>query len=525
MGIYLNPGNSNFTEISGNPYYVDKTEMLSVMNQFMEEGNKYVCISRPRRFGKTIAGEMICAYYSKGCDSKNLFCERNIAGTEGYEKKLNKYNVIKIDMNSEFQSASDKGRLIETLTKEIKKEFVDSYPEVDFEEEDSLPRMILRVYAATGESFIIIIDEYDVLVREQVDGKIFAEYLSLLNGLFKSATLRPAISLAYLTGILPIVRDKVQSKLNNFEEYSFLDAAELSEFVGFTSEEVEALCLKYGTEYGKCHRWYNGYSQNGYEIYNPQSVIKAVKTGKFKNYWSMTSSYQAISDRIQSNFRGMKEDVIRMLSGEKIDVNVSHFLNTMDSFTDKSDVFTFLIHLGYLAYDPNDGTCRIPNREIRGEWYNAIMENEEYATTNRIIEESKDLLEATLGGNEEMVAKALDRSHIHVTSNRSYNNEDALASAIYLAYIYALNEYTVIKEVTTGKGFADVVYIPLDKTKEALVIELKRNKTVESGIAQIKERRYFESMQHYKGNLLLVGISYDEEAKTHSCVIERMADW
>ena len=278
-------------------------------------------------------------------------------------------------------------------------------------------------------------------------------------------------------------------------------------------------------DYAKCASWYDGYRQKDIEIYNPESVIMCMREGEFENYWGRTSSYEAISDRIRMNFAGTKDAVIRMLAGESVDVNVTRYMNTMDSFTSRNDLFTYLIHLGYLAYDRTDKTCRIPNWEIRQEWFNAIEADENYEMTNLIIESSKELLKETVSGNEEAVAKALDVSHIHVTSNRSYNNEDALASAIYLAYIYALNEYTVIKEVTTGKGFADVVYIPLDKTKEALVIELKRNKTVESGIAQIKERRYFESMQHYKGNLLLVGISYDEEAKTHSCVIERMADW
>ena len=521
MGIYLNPGNDYFKRVLAGNNYVDKTKMISILNDFIDRGENYVCISRPRRFGKTIAGEMICAYYSKGCDSQGFFCEREIAGTEGYEKKLNKYNVLKIDMNSEYQSAIDKDRVIETLTKEIKKEFVDSYPEVVFEEEDSLPRMILRVYAATDETFIIIIDEYDVLVREQVDEKLFSKYLGLLNGLFKSATLRPAISLAYLTGILPIVRDKVQSKLNNFEEFTIIDAGELAEYVGFTAEEVQAICEESNINFNECANWYDGYHLGGYEIYNPESVIKASRKKEFENYWGKTSTYAAISDRIQMNFAGTKEAVIRMLAGENVDVNVTRYMNTMDSFTTRNDLFTYLIHLGYLAYDKKDKTCRIPNWEIRQEWCNAIEANENYKTTNRIIEASKQLLKETLLGNVEAVAKALDVSHIHVTSNRSYNSEDALASAIYLAYIYALNEYTVIKEVTTGKGFADVVYIPLDRTKAAMVIELKCNKSAESGIAQIKEKHYFDCLGHYKGSLLLVGINYDEEAKTHSCVIEQ----
>lgn len=185
-------------------------------------------------------------------------------------------------------------------------------------------------------------------------------------------------------------------------------------------------------------------------------------------------------------------------------------------------MLTYLIHSGNLAYNSEDCTCRIPNKEIRGEWFNAIAIEPDYRTTDRIIKASEDLLHATWVGNNEAVAKALDISHINVASNRSYNNEDTLQSAIYLAYIYALNEYTVIKEMTAGKGFADLTYIPVKREGHpAMIIELKRNKSTESALSQIKERRYFDSLRHYQGNLLFVGINYNEGTKTHECRIER----
>ena len=523
MGIYLNPGNENFKEMSGNRYYVDKTGMISVLNRFIDEGNKYICVSRPRRFGKTIAGEMLSAYYSKGCDSSDIFAKFIISSDDSYSDKLNTYNVIKIDMNSEYQNTWDKKQLIYGLTEKIKKEMRVEFPDVAIMDKYSLGESIMEIYSSSGQTFVIIIDEYDVLVREKVEEKLFSEYLSFLNGLFKSATLRPAISLAYLTGILPIIRDKVQSKLNNFREYTILNSGELAEYIGFTSEEVRKLCDKYDMDYRECANWYDGYSQRDIEIYNPESVIMCIQDGEFDNYWGKTSTYMAISERIRQNFNGTKDDVIKMISGESVDVNVTRYMNTMNSFTTRSDVFTYLIHLGYLAYDRKEKTCRIPNWEIRQEWCNAIEADENYDATNSIIESSKELLKETLSGNEEAVARALDVSHIHVTSNRSYNDEDALQSAIYLAYIYALNEYTVIRKMTTGKGFADVVYIPLDKSKSAIIIELKRNNSAESGIAQIKEKRYFESLEHYKGNLMLVGINYDENSKTHSCKIEHFS--
>lgn len=527
MGIYLNPGNENFREAANAEIYVDKTMMIEAVNNMMKKGNKYICISRPRRFGKTITGEMLCAYYSRGCDSGELFAPYKIASSPSYEEMRNKYNVIRIDMNSEYQNAGNKEQFLKELTREIISEFRTAWPGVSFNKDDSLARSILRVYAATGETFVILMDEYDVLVREQASQALFEEYLSFLNGLFKSSTVRPAVSLAYLTGILPVVRDKIQSRLNNFREYTILDAGPLAEFIGFTGEEVKALCDTHEINFEECRRWYDGYSQHGYEIYNPESVVVCIEQKEFGSYWGKTSSYEVISDRIRMNFAGTKDAVIRMLAGEEVDVNVTRYLNTMTSFRTKDDLFTYLIHLGYLAYrrvTGNEGTCRIPNWEVRQEWFNAIEEEEEYAITSQIISDSKELLKKTLEGDEQAVAKALDVSHIHVTSNRSYNNEDALQSAIYLAYIYALNRYTIVREMTAGKGFADVVFLPVQKTDTAMIIELKKNGNdggAAGALDQIRRKQYFDSLTHYQGNLLFVGIDYDEKEKTHTCRMER----
>ena len=364
-------------------------------------------------------------------------------------------------------------------------------------------------------------DEYDVLVRENVPKELFTQYLDFLNGLFKSDTLRPAIALAYLTGILPVIRDRIQSKLNNFEEYTILDAGKLAEFIGFTDEEVQELCKQHNFNYTEMKRWYDGYSQRGFEIYNPESVVKSIINDDIANYWSKTSTYAVIADRIQQNFEGMKDDVIKMLAGENVPVNVTRYMNTMTDFSTRSDAFTYLIHLGYLAYNREDKTCRIPNKEVRQEWFNAIEAEPEYKVTNKIIQASKELYKEMLKGNEELVAQVLDESHIHVTSNRSYNNEDALQSAIYLSFIYALNKYTCVKEMTSGKGFADVVYIPLHNTEPAFIVELKRNSCSETALNQIKNKKYFDSLSHYSGNLIFVGINYDEETKKHECKIER----
>ncbi len=521
MGIYLNPGNENFKTTLAADIYVDKTMMLEVLNSFIDKGNKYICVSRPRRFGKTIAGNMISAYYSKGCDSDSLFSRYKIAQTNDYREKLNQYNVIQIDMNSEYQNAVDKSRMLTDLTNDIVAEMMEQFPNAGTNSTDSLAKAMLKVYSKTKETFVIIIDEYDVLVREQVSSELFEEFLSFLNGLFKSNTLSPAVALAYLTGILPVIRDRVQSKLNNFEEYTILDAGDLAEYVGFTEPEVKTLCSSYGIDFEECRRWYDGYSQHGFEIYNPESVVKCLMRKRFDNYWGKTSTYRVIADQISSDYKGIRDDVIRMLAGESVPADPGMFMNTVSEFKVKDEALSYLIHVGYLSYDFETGMCRIPNQEILREWQMAISVEDEYAQTDRIIKASKQLLEDTLRGEEEAVARALDISHIHVTSNRSYNNEDALQSAIYLAYIYALNEYTVIKEMTSGKGFADVVYLPFVSDRPAMIIELKHNHTAESAIDQIREKKYYAGLSHYQGDLIFVGINYDEKDKTHTCRIER----
>ena len=520
MSIYLNPSNVGFQETMAADIYVDKTMLISALNTLIDKSNKYVCMSRPRRFGKTIATKMLCAYYSKGCDSREIFSKLKISKAKNFDKYLNKLNFISIDVASEYQNAKDKENLLNKLTDFVKSEFETQFPNVSFATAETIADCILRVYAATNERFVIILDEYDSLVRDKYGTKLFAGYLEFLNGLFKSEPLSRAIALAYITGILPVIRDRVQSKLNNFEEYTILNSYQLTEYVGFTEKEVKPLCRKYKVDFDEVKSHYDGYSQNGYEIYNPESVVKCMLKKEFGNFWAKTSNYSVITERLKHNYKGAKEDIIRMLAGECIKVNVTSYMNTMTDFVTKDDVFTYLIHLGYLAYDHVNKTCRIPNLEVRNEWNNAVAAMPDYAVTDEIIKDSEELYNQTINKNADAVAKALDRTHIHVTSNRSYNNEDGLASAIYLAFIHALNYYTIIREMTAGKGFADVVFIPVLTNNPAMVIELKRNGSTESALTQIKEKVYFDSLTHYKGKMLLIGINYDEETKVHTCEIE-----
>ena len=520
MGIYLNPGNVLLQQDRKASIFVDKSMIISELNKLVNTREKFLCVSRPRRFGKSMAGNMIAAYYSKGCDSRELFKDLKIAQDKSYEEYLNKLNVIKIDLNAEYMMVKDKNRLIGVVSDSVKAELSEQFG-IAFSADDSLAGSLLKVYAKTNETFVVIIDEYDVLVREKVSKILFDNYLQFLNSLFKNSTLSPAISLAYLTGILPIVRDKIQSKLNLFTEYSMTDAGRLAEFVGFTTEETKSLCDEYGMDYDECRRWYDGYDLDYVkEIFSPRSVVSAMDRKRFGSYWTQTGSYEALKLYILMNFKGMRDGVITMIGGGKVDVNVYKYLNTMTDFHSKDDVFTYLIHLGYLAYDRENRQCYIPNSEIREQWVISVEYEEDYAPIIQLVNDSKQLLEATINKDEEAVAAALTEAHIRTTNPLTYNNEASFQSAIGLAYFYANLKYTVIKELPTGKGYADLALIPYVPNIPAMIIELKNKKSAESAINQIKEKKYDDLLEHYRGDLLFVGINYNPDTKEHQCKIE-----
>jgi hypothetical protein len=528
MGLYLNPNADAFMQNKNKKIYVDKSQIIYELNDLIDSDDNFVCLSRPRRFGKSMAGNMISAYYSKGCDTREVFSQMKLGQEPGFDKYLNKFNVIKLDLNGWYQRAIQRNRkdfLLADIHETLVDEFKVAFPALSFCSGETLDQCILKVYAKTGEKFVIIIDEYDVLIREQVPQSLFNSYLSFLNGLFKDTAIRPAIALAYITGIIPIVRDKVQSKLNEFSEYTMLDAAQFAPHVGFTAEETKALCEQYGCDFAEFQRWYDGYKlSDEVSLFNPKSVTSSISRKRMGSYWSATGSFEALKDYIMMDFKGIKQDVIDMISGQSVPVNVTKFQNTLQSITNKDNAFTYLIHLGYLSYNYEEQTCCIPNEEVRLEWVNAIDDEENYAPIMELIKTSKKLLDATVEGNEEAVAKALDAAHTEVTNPLTYNDEHCFQSAICLAYFYANTRYTLFKELPTGKGYADLVLIPYLPNIPAMVIELKHNKSAGSALQQIKDKNYCQALNNYKGDLLFVGVNYDEKTKEHSCKIERLVN-
>ncbi len=520
MGLYVNPGNGNFTIATRSEIYVDKSMLLSELSKRLGTEDRFLAVSRPRRFGKTMAESMMAAYYSRGCDSAELFKGLKIADDPSFSKHLNKYNVLHLDINRFW--SDHKAEALVRMREAVLEEFREEFPGAVFGDSLTIADCVTRAYKTTGIPFVIILDEYDVVFRDSDAFCLMDDYLKFLNALFKGSDVASCIALAYITGILPIIRDKAQSKLNNFKEITFLRPGRFAPFTGFTTDEVRNLCGKYDMDFDECRRWYDGYSFKGVEIYSPKSVVSAMEFQEYDNYWVATSQYEAILDYIRLDLDGLKEDVERMVSGDSVEVDVLTFTNSIGNFRFKDDVLTYLCHLGYLAYDSQTKTCRIPNYEIKGEWVRALKGDERYSPVIRIVNDSKEVLKAVWNMDCARLAEALEKSHERLASSLSYNNEQSLQSAIRLALFYVDCYYTIVMEYPAGKGYADTAFIPYKPNTPAMLVELKVKGTAGTALDQIRERRYFAGLEKYQGNTLLVGVNYDKATKRHECVIERV---
>jgi hypothetical protein len=397
------------------------------------------------------------------------------------------------------------------------------FPDLIDNDDDSLPEVLERINCEIGEQFIVIIDEWDCIFRtEKDDTKLQENFMSFLSAMFKGAASDAFIKLAYITGILPIKKYGHQSALNNFDEYTMVNPLKLAPYVGFTENEVKQLCEKFNIDFDECKLWYDGYSFNKMKsVYSPNSVMLAMKNEEFNSYWTYTETYESLKHYIEMNFDGLKDAIIRMLGGARQRIKTRSFQNDMVNIKSKDDVMTLLIHLGYLAYDNERKEVYIPNREVAEEFENAV-EDGNWTIISDVLLESEDLLEATINGDSDFVAEQLDKVHSDNSSILSYNNELSLSCAITIAYFSAQKDYSRFRDLPTGKGFADIVFIPRKKCdKPAMIIELKWDKDADTAIKQIKEKRYVGQLDEYSENLLLVGINYDKETKKHSCLIEK----
>lgn len=526
MGLFVNPDNAAFQAALNARIYVDKSGLIEFTNRVLGSTDAFICNSRPRRFGKSMAADMLTAYYSKGCDSRPIFSKLQIGKSPDFEKYLNRYDVIHLDVQWCMEPAGGAQQVVSYITKSILEELRAVYPDVVPEQTRSVPEALSQIYVEKKKKFVVIIDEWDVLIRDEAANQaVQEEYIAFLRGLFKGNLPAGYIALAYMTGILPIKKLRTQSALNNFEEYTMLSAGELAPFIGFTEDEVRELCGEYGRSFEEVKRWYNGYLLEEYSIYNPKAVVSLMARGKLRSYWSETGTYQAILPLINMNFDGLKTAVIEMLSGAAVPVDVSSFQNDTVSFADKDDVLTYLIHLGYLGYEQKTRTAFVPNEELRQE-LTAAVKKKQWNELLYFQMESEELLDAVLERDEAAVAAGIEKIHMEYASAIRYHDENSLSSVLTIAFLSSMQYYfKPVREFPTGRGFADFVYIPKPEyTKEypALVVELKWNAKADTALRQIKEKQYPQSILQYTGEVLLAGISYDKKTKKHECRIETL---
>ena len=521
MGAYINIGNAGFQSVR-NGEYVDKSGLISLVNGTLFTERRFSCVSRSRRFGKSVAAKMLCAYYDQSCDSRSLFTDLEIASDPSFEKHLNKYPVIFLDLTN-FTTRFKDDSIMEHVQKELIADVQKAFSDIPVMDDDDLMSYLIRVTDSTQQPFIFIIDEWDAICREFKAGtRAMDEFVNWLRRMFKGSNSPQVFAGVYLTGILPIKKYKTESALNNFTEYSMVEPRRMASYFGFTKDEVKAIAEKHHMDFDELEKWYDGYQiGDEHSIFNPNSVMQAVDAGRCRSFWAATGSYDAVAHYIQMNYKGLKDDVVRMLAGERCKVNPTKFQNDMSIIHSKDDVLTVLIHLGYLSYDWRKSECYIPNKEVAGEMVNAVEANN-WTHVVKALEASERLLQATLRGDEEAVARGVDAAHDENTSILSYNDENSLACVLSIAYYYAANDYIIHRELATGKGFADLVLIPRKNVESpAIVIELKYDKVVDTAIEQIKRKQYSSKVAQYTDNLLLVGITYNRETKQHQCRIER----
>ncbi len=529
MGIYLNPGNEQFTVSINSDLYVDKTELIKYTNSRIGKDRPLICSSRPRRFGKTMAVTMLSAYYSKGCQSEKLFAGLKISQNELFKVHLNKYNVIFLDIQWMYGNAlvemkrNSSVMVVSYIQEQVISELRKEYPECVLDTDISLPTVLAKINANTKEQFIIMIDEWDCLFREDKNNvKLQKEYINLLRGLFKGTPSGAFLKLAYITGILPIKKYGTQSALNNFREHTMISPRQMAEYVGFTETEVKAICKKYDVPFKEMQRWYDGYYfETVGHIYSPNSVIEALDSGEFGNYWSGTETYESLMTYIAMDFNGLRQLIVDMLGGQGCSIDVESFQNDITSFHSADDVITLLIHMGYMAYDSKIKKVFIPNDEVRSVFLRAIR-HDGWEEVIKAVSASEALLKATLAMDEKAVAQMIQEVHMQSSSSLVYNNEISLSSVIALAYYSACRDYILVRELPAGNGFADMVFIPRRTSlNPALILELKWDKTADGAISQMKSKGYVSALREYKGNILLVGINYDKKNKKHECRIER----
>ncbi len=537
MGMYLDPGNESFRSDIESNIYIDKTGVIEILNGQIGKSKRYFAVSRARRFGKSMVAGMLDAYYSMGCDSREMFSPYEISKAESFEEHLNKYHVLHFDMATFLNEARlCKNDPVKLMNSKILKEFKAVYPDLMSNDISTVPMAVEAVWKYDRHQFVIIIDEWECVIRDaKDDDALIMDYLTYLRGFFKTEESKKFLALGYITGILPIKKFDGESAMNNFTEYTMISPKNLAPFFGFTEEEVKHLCKeKPYMDIDEIRKWYDGYLMSyvsvtpsgpkkiNLHIYNPNSLVEAFIFCECEAYWKNTGSFAGLNYYISMNMDGLKDAILTMLTGEGYPVDTGSYQNDLTSFESKDDVLTALIHMGYLGYDPEKEEAFIPNEEVSKVFESAIKVGD-WKDISDALRKSDGLLKATWEGDEDKVANAIAESHQDYTSILEYHDENSLALAIMMSYYTAKKHYMIIREIPSGKGFADIAFIPKKGSdKPAMIVELKWDKDADSAISQIEGKNYVGKLKDYGGEMLLVGINYSKKEKVYSCKIDRI---
>lgn len=514
MAIYLNTDKplENFKQLNRSRCFVDKSLIIEELNERIETFDKYVCITRPRRFGKSSVADMLGAYYSKATDSKEIFDKLKISKCRTYEDNLNKYNVINISFNAIPDHMKSYEDYISNIRRNLINDIIEKFPKINKDKYSNISHMLYE----TKEKFIFILDEWDYIFTRNLFVENQNDFLEFLRNMLKD---QPYVSLAYMTGVLPIKKYSSGSALNMFDEFTFLKDRTFSEYFGFTDEEVLKLCEKSSeVTFEQIEKWYNGYlTTRGKRLYNPRSVVKAVNNGYCESYWTNTGAMDEVGHYLKYNVMDVREDVIKMVSGEEIDMIIDEeFRAGQDDPKTKEEIYSAMIVLGFLSY--YDGYLKIPNKELMHEFEKALKD-ESFGYVSEIIKNSREMLKATVSEDCEKLVDILHDIHNSEIPILQYNDENSLACVVTLAYLSARDTYRIEREEKSGKGYVDFSFHPRRRRDIPFILELKKDDSVDSALNQIEEKEYFQKFkQEYKDTKFLgVAICYDSKTKEHKC--------
>ena len=503
-----------FEETRNTDIYVDKSMLIDKISSHIRTNSKYICITRPRRFGKTINASMLGAYYTKGYDSSDLFNDLNIAQTDSYLSHLNCHNVIYMDLSQMPDECNQYHQYIASIRKKLRKDILENYSELINDDYDSISQLLKE----TEDSFIFILDEWDsIFYKKFMSQEDKNAYLQFLKGLLKD---QPYVELAYMTGVLPISKYSSGSELNMFDEFNFMNDNIYDLFLGFHEDEVRKLCQEYSTvSYEEVKKWYDGYYlSDGRSLFNPRSVKNALLRGRCLNYWTETGPMNEIADCIEHNVDAVREDVVKLVAGLSIPVKLEGYSASELQMDTRDEILSAMVVYGFLSY--HDGMLRIPNHELM-EKFQRVLSRKSMGSVREIVLRSREMLDATREENGEKVAQILEDVHDREIPFLQYNDENALSCVITLCYLAARDDYEVIREAKSGKGYCDYLFRPLRPSHPAIILELKVDGSCEQALAQIREKNYMQEVEDCK-EILLVGINYDSRSKHHECQIEKI---